>query len=37
MGGAFLAWAREAFAGDAAVDERYEGPYCVRSAVDNRQ
>jgi hypothetical protein len=37
MGGAFLEWALETFAGYAAVDERYEGPYCVLSAVDNRQ
>src|SRR5882724_4614105 len=36
MGGAFLEWALEAFAGSAAVDELYEGPYCVLSAVDNR-
>jgi hypothetical protein len=36
-GGAFLAWALEAFSGYAAVDERYEDPYGVRSAVDNRQ
>src|SRR5712691_27601 len=35
-GGAFLAWALEAFSGYAAVDELYEGPYCVLSAVDNR-
>ena len=37
MGGAFLAWALEAFSGYAAVDELYEGRYCVLSAVDNRQ
>jgi len=37
MGGAFLEWAREAFSGYAAVDELYEGRYCVLSAVDNRQ
>src|SRR5712691_10863938 len=36
MGGAFLAWALEAFSGSAAVDERYEGPDCVLSAVENR-
>src|SRR6266446_2098926 len=36
MGGAFLEWALEAFSGYAAVDELYEGPYCVLSAVDNR-
>jgi hypothetical protein len=32
-----LAWALETFSGYAAVDELYEGPYCVLSAVDNRQ
>src|SRR5919108_2670480 len=37
MGGAFLEWALQAFSGYAAVDELYEGPYCVLSAVDNRQ
>jgi hypothetical protein len=37
MGGAFLEWALAAFSGYAAVDELYEGPYCVLSAVDNRQ
>ena len=37
MQGAFLEWALAAFSGYAAVDELYEGPYCVRSAVDNRQ
>ena len=37
MGGAFLEWALEAFSGYAALDELYEGPYCVLSAVDNRQ
>ena len=37
MGGAFLEWALVAFSGYAAVDELYEGPYCVLSAVDNRQ
>jgi len=37
IGGAFLEWALEAFSGYAAVDELYEGPYCVLSAVDNRQ
>jgi hypothetical protein len=35
--GTFLEWALEAFSGYAAVDELYEGPYCVLSAVDNRQ
>jgi hypothetical protein len=33
----FLDWALEAFSGYVAVDELYEGPYCVLSAVDNRQ
>ncbi len=37
MGGAFLEGALAAFSGYAAVDELYEGPYCVLSAVDNRQ
>ena len=37
MGGAFLDWALEAFSGYVAADELYEGPYCVLSAVDNRQ
>jgi hypothetical protein len=37
MRGAFLDWALEAFSGYVAVDELYEGPYCVLSAVDNRQ
>jgi hypothetical protein len=37
MGGAFLAWALEAFSGYVAVDELSEGPSCVLSAVDNRQ
>jgi transposase len=37
MGGAFLEWALEAFSGYAAVDELYEGRYCVLSAVDSRQ
>lgn len=32
-----MAWALEAFSGYVAVDELYEGPYCVLSAVDNRQ
>jgi hypothetical protein len=35
--GTFLEWALEAFSGYVAVDELYEGPYCVLSAVDNRQ
>ena len=36
MGGAVLAWAREALSGSAAVDARSEGPDCVRSAVEKR-
>jgi transposase len=37
MSGAFLDWALETFSGYVAADELYEGPYCVLSAVDNRQ
>jgi hypothetical protein len=37
MNGAFLEWALEAFSGYVAVDELYEGRYCVLSAVDHRQ
>lgn len=37
MDGAFLDWALEDFSGYVAVDELYEGPYCVLSAVDNRR
>jgi hypothetical protein len=37
MSGTFLDWALEAFSGYVAADELYEGPYCVLSAVDNRQ
>jgi hypothetical protein len=37
MTGAFLDWALESFSGYVAADELYEGPYCVLSAVDNRQ
>ena len=37
MDGPFLDWALEAFSGYVAADELYEGPYCVLSAVDNRQ
>ena len=37
MDGVFLDWALEAFSGYVAVDELYEGPYCVLSAVDNRE
>jgi len=37
MDGAFLDGALATFSGDVAADELYEGPYCVLSAVDNRQ
>src|SRR5688572_13638702 len=37
MDSAFLEWALDAFSGYVAVDELYEGPYCVLSAVDNCQ
>lgn len=37
MGGALLAWAREAFAGEAAVDALSAGRSCGLSAVDKRQ
>jgi len=37
MHGAFLDWALASFSGSVAADELYEGPYCVRSVVDNRQ
>jgi hypothetical protein len=37
MDGAFLDWALETFSGYVAADELSEGPYCVLSAVDNRQ
>lgn len=37
MDGPFPDWALEAFSGYVAADELYEGPYCVLSAVDNRQ
>jgi hypothetical protein len=37
MDGAFLDWALAEFSGYIAVDELYEGPYCVLSVVDNRQ
>ena len=33
----YLDWALDAFSGYVAVDELYEGPYCVLSAVDNRR
>ena len=37
MDGAFLNWALATFSGYVAADELSEGPYCVLSAVDNRQ
>ena len=37
MDSASLDWALAAFSGYVAADELYEGPYCVLSAVDNRQ
>src|SRR5881397_698713 len=37
MAGPFLDWALATFSGYVAADELYEGPYCVLSAVDNRQ
>jgi len=37
MGRTFPDWALETFSGYVAVDELSEGPYCVLSAVDNRQ
>jgi hypothetical protein len=37
MRGAVLDWALETFSGYVAAAELYEGPYCVLSAVDNRQ
>jgi Transposase len=36
MGTAFLDWALADFSGYVAVDELYDGPFCVLSAVDNR-
>ena len=36
-GRSFLDWALAAFSGYVAADELYEGPFCVLSAVDNRQ
>jgi hypothetical protein len=32
----YLDWALAAFSGDIAADERYDGPFCVLSIVDNR-
>ena len=33
----FLDWALADFSGDVAADERYDGPCCMLSAVDNRR
>ena len=37
MGTAFLDWALTDFSGYGAVDAWYDGPFCVRSVVDNRR
>src|SRR6266702_4769178 len=37
MGTAFLDWALTDFSGYVAVDELYDGPFCVLSVVDNRR
>ena len=34
---AFLDWALADFSGYVAADERYDGPFCMLSAVDNRR
>jgi hypothetical protein len=36
MGTDFLDWALAHFSGYVAVDELYDGPFCILSAVDNR-
>ena len=36
MDGDFLDWALADFSGYVAADERYDGPFCILSAVDNR-
>src|SRR5262245_31998456 len=33
----FLDWALADFSGYVAADERYDGPFCILSAVDNRR
>ncbi len=33
----FLDWALAAFSGYVAADARSDGPFCMRSAVDNRR
>ena len=37
MASDFLDWALDDFSGYMAVDELYEGPFCILSAVDNRR
>ena len=37
MGTAFLDWALAEFSGYVALDELYDGPFCVLSAVENRR
>jgi hypothetical protein len=37
MGADYLDWALDDFSGYVAVDELYDGPFCVLSAVDNRR
>src|SRR5215831_6795579 len=36
MDGDFLNWALADFSGYVAADERYDGPFCILSVVDNR-
>ena len=36
MGNAYLDWALADFSGYVAIDELYDGPFCVLSIVDNR-
>src|SRR5213593_4751611 len=36
MEGSYLDWALADFSGYIAADELYDGPFCMRSAVDNR-
>jgi hypothetical protein len=37
LGTAFLDWALAEFSGYVALDELYDGPFCVLSAVENRR
>jgi len=37
MDAEFLDWALADFSGYVAADERYDGPFCILSAVDNRR